>query len=148
MTKEVIVKVTGLQYMEEENEPIELITKGEYYNKNGKHYLIYDEIVEGVEGISKCTVKFKEGSFEILKKGSTNVHMVFENGKKNVTYYGTPFGNVLLGLDTRGVEVEEKEEEISIEVRYGMDVNYEFLADCHIRMNICSINSEDFKLVS
>lgn len=147
MTKEVIVKVTGLQYLEKENEPVELITKGEYYNKNGKHYLIYDEIVEGVEGISKCTVKFKEGSFEILKKGSTNVHMVFENGKKNVTYYGTPFGNILLGLDTRGVEVEEKEEEISIEVRYGMDVNYEFLAECHIRMNICSANSEDFKLV-
>lgn len=148
MTKEVIIKISGLQYMDDADEPIELITKGEYYNRNGKHYLKYDEIVEGVEGVSKCTVKFKEDSFEILKKGSTNVHMVFECGKKNVTYYGTPFGTILLGLDTRGIELKEREEEIVVEVDYGMDVNYEFLSECHIRMNICPVTSGDFKLVS
>lgn len=148
MTKDVIIKISGMQYMEEQEEDIELITTGEYYNRNGKHYLKYEEIVEGVEGISKCTVKFKEDSFEVLKKGSINVHMVFESGKKNMTYYGTPLGNLLIGLDTKEVQVEEKEEEILIDVLYGMDINYDFLADCHIRMTVCPADSGDFKLVS
>lgn len=149
MTKDVIIKISGLQFMEDQNpeEPIEVITKGEYYHRNGKHYLKYEEIVEGVEGISDCTVKFKEGSFELLKKGSTNVHMVFENGKKNMTYYHTPFGNILIGLDTSQIQVLEEEEEIKIDVKYGMDVNYDFLADCHIHMSICPVAANDFKLI-
>lgn len=150
MTKDVIIKISGLQFMEEQESDgaIELITKGEYYNRNGKHYLKYDEIVEGVEGISNCTVKFKEDSFELLKKGSTNVHMIFESGKKNLTYYKTPYGNILIGLDTDSIHVSEEETEILIEVKYGMDVNYEFLADCHIRMSISPRESGNFKLVS
>lgn len=150
MTKDVIIKISGLQYLEEQNpeEPIEVITNGEYYNRNGKHYLKYDEITEGTDGVSNCMVKFKEDSFELLKKGSSNVHMIFESGKKNVTYYKTPFGNILIGLDTSSIHVDEKEEEIQIDVKYGMDVNYEFLADCHISMSICPRESGDFKLVS
>lgn len=149
MTKDVIIKISGLQFMEEQepDSAIELITKGEYYTRNGKHYLKYDEIVEGVEGISNCTVKFQQDNFELLKKGSTNVHMVFETGKKNITYYKTPYGNILIGLDTNSIHVSEKEEEIQIEVNYGMDINYEFLADCHIRMSVCPRESSDFKLV-
>ncbi|MBQ4530965.1 MAG: DUF1934 domain-containing protein [Lachnospiraceae bacterium] len=149
MTKDVIIKISGLQFMEEQ-EPdgaIELITKGEYYYRNGKHYLKYEEIVEGVDGISNCTVKFHEDNFELLKKGSTNVHMVFESGKKNITYYRTPYGTMLIGLDTNSILVSEKENEIQIEVNYGMDVNYEFLADCHIRISVCPVESVDFKLV-
>lgn len=35
----------------EEAEPIEVITPATYYLKNGKHYVIYDEIVEGMPGV-------------------------------------------------------------------------------------------------
>ena len=73
--------------------------------------------------------------------------MVFESGKKNITYYRTPYGTMLIGLDTNSILVSEKENEIQIEVNYGMDVNYEFLADCHIRISVCPVESVDFKLV-
>ena len=31
----------------EEEEPIEVITAGNYYNKNGKNYIKYEEIMKG-----------------------------------------------------------------------------------------------------
>ena len=41
MTKDVLVKISGLQFEEqEENEPVEIITTGNYYKKNGKHYIL------------------------------------------------------------------------------------------------------------
>ena len=45
MTKEVLVTISGLQFSPEtESESVELITSGSYYKKNGKHYIIYDEV--------------------------------------------------------------------------------------------------------
>ena len=50
MTKEVLVKISGLQFAgEAENEPVEVITTGDYYKRNGKHYILYDEIMEGLD---------------------------------------------------------------------------------------------------
>ena len=31
-------------------EPIEVITPASYYWKNGKHYILYDEVMEGIPG--------------------------------------------------------------------------------------------------
>ncbi|MDE6312879.1 MAG: DUF1934 domain-containing protein [Lachnospiraceae bacterium] len=149
MTKDVLIKISGMQFMAEqpeEQEPIEVITKGEYYYRNQKHYLKYEEMMDGAEGVSACTVKFQENSFELLKKGSSNVHMVFETGKKNVTYYKTPYGNILIGLDTNDIQLQTEGEEISIDVKYGMDVNYDFLANCHIHIGICPLEAEGFTL--
>ena len=48
MTREVLVKVQGLQSAPgEESEAIEVIAPGEYYFRNGKHYFLYDEVMEG-----------------------------------------------------------------------------------------------------
>ena len=47
MTKDVIVTISGLQFAQEtETEPVEIVTAGSYYKKNGKHYIIYDEVMD------------------------------------------------------------------------------------------------------
>ena len=115
MTKDVILNITGMQFNDRSNdEPIELITRGNYYKKNNKHYVIYDEIMEGISGTS----------------------MVFEENKKNVTNYNTPFGSIVIGLDASNISVEELEDEISVNVDYSIDANCEYLADCNIKMKI------------
>ena len=49
MTKDVLVRVTGSHLMNEETDDISVITAGTYYFKNGKHYIVYEEHVEGLE---------------------------------------------------------------------------------------------------
>ena len=49
MTKDVIVSISGLQMPAEgEAEPVEVITVGDYYQKNGKHYVLYEEVNERI----------------------------------------------------------------------------------------------------
>ena len=61
---------------------------------------------------------------------------VFEKGKKNLTYYYTPFGSIQIGIDATSIEVKETEDEIRAEVKYALDVNYEFVGDCHINIAV------------
>lgn len=152
MTKDVILSITGLQYQrgpesgEVEASPVEVVTPASYYQKNGKHYVLYEEAEEGTRQVTKSTIKINREVVEVMKKGLSNVHMVFERNKKNMTYYSTPFGNLLVGITAHKVEVKESENDIDVEVGYSLDVNYSFLADCTININLKSKNAKDFKL--
>ena len=49
MTKDVLVTISGLLSSPDDSEDtIEVTTAGQYYFKNGKHYILYDEIGESV----------------------------------------------------------------------------------------------------
>lgn len=147
MTKEVLVTISGLQFVSEtETEPMEIITSGDYYQKNGKNYIIYDEVTEGFSGTTKNIIKWSDDFLDITKRGVTNVHMMFEKNRKNVTYYYTPYGSLLIGIDAKRIRVAETEQNIDITVDYELEVNYEHMADCCIRMNIKSKDARDFRI--
>ena len=140
MTKEILLSLKGLQIenLQEEEQELETITPGEYYKRNGSHYVIYEELTEGFQEVTKNMIKFKDSSLEVSKKGLFNVHMIFEEKKKNMTSYATPYGNILIGIDTRSVKIKEEESHIRVDVDYTLEANYQHLADCRIEMNVCS----------
>jgi len=147
MTKDVLVKISGLQFAgEEDSDSVEVITSGTYYKKNGKHYVLYDEVMEGTTEITKNVIKIGSDSMEVTRKGPATVHMVFEKDKKTVSYYYTPFGNLLIGIDAKSIRIEESDLDINVKVNYGLEINYEYVADCHITVDVKSKEARDFKL--
>ncbi len=137
MTKDVLLAIKGLQFdacADESN--VQTITAAEYYQKNNSHYVIYDEASEGTEENTKNIIKFKEKSLELTKRGFVNVHMLFEENKKSLTNYVTPFGDILIGIDAKKITMQNEESTIRVNVDYTLEVNYEFLADCQISMEI------------
>lgn len=148
MTKDILVSIKGLQTMgEESQDEVEMIIPGSYCKRGDKHYIKYDEVTEGMEGITSNLIKLQEHSMEVTKKGLTNTHMVFEEQKKNMTYYETPFGNLLVGIAATNVFMHETEEQINIKVDYALEINYEHLADCTIDVKVCSRNSSDLHII-
>ena len=83
MNKEVLVSISGLQFSNDDKDVLEVITIGDYYKRNGRHYLLFDEAMEGIEGTTRNMIKFNDHMVDITKKGVTNVHMVFEEKQKN-----------------------------------------------------------------
>ena len=77
MTKDVLITISGMQMIDGDNSDIEMITTGAYYMKNGKHYITYDEVLEGYEGKIRNLIKIQPDSMDIIKSGLTNVHMTF-----------------------------------------------------------------------
>ena len=93
MTKDVLITISGVQMLDDDDEDVEMVTRGDYYQKNGKHYIMYDEQMEGFEGTVKNIIKVSPGSVDIIKKGITSAHMQFEKNKKNLSCYNTSGGS-------------------------------------------------------
>ncbi len=158
MTKDVLVSISGkhidimddpVEGYETGDDAIEVVTPASYYCRNGKHYILYDEVLEGMAGTIKNKIKITgTDSLEIMKSGVSSSHMVFEKNKKNLTYYRTPYGQMLIGVNTRKMEINVDEDQIDILVDYELDVNHEPMADCKIKMNIMSKENSSFSVLS
>lgn len=137
MTKDVLVSISGLQFEVSEGEAVEVISRGQYYNKNGKHYVIYEEMDEEESGkLTKSTIKIASDQVDMIKKGVSNVHMIFAKGQNNLAYYDTPFGQMLMGIHTKAIELKETEEEIRVKLKYGLEINYSHVSDCEVSITI------------
>lgn len=148
MEKEVLIHVRGLQMIDNqgEQEPIEIVVPGEYYYRNGSHYLKYEEIMDETASPTINYIKMSPKGMEVRKKGLVNVHMVFEQGKKNMTYYTTPFGTLQMGIAATAMELHESESGLDMKVDYALDMNEEHVADCYLAIQAQPKNSGDFVL--
>ena len=136
MTRDVVISISGAQFSEGDQEDVELITTGDYFLKNGKHYIIYDKIEEDGQDVIRNTIKVLPDSIHIIKKGNVSAHMVFERNKKNLACYMTPFGELMVGIDTSDIRVEEEEQLLRVNVDYSLDINYEHVSDCSITVSV------------
>lgn len=138
MTKDVLIYLHSVQSGQNGavTEEIETAAAGTYYEKKDRHFLIYDEEMEGFEKPVKNKIKFEGHFLEIIKSGPLNVRMVFEENKKNLTSYNTPYGNIVLGIDTKKIHITQEADRLMVDVEYVLDMNYEYFADCKIVMDI------------
>ena len=148
MNKDVLIHVRGLQMMETDDaqEPIEIVVPGQYYFRNGSHYLRYEEILDESSEPTVNYIKMSERGLEVSKKGLVNVHMVFEQGKKNMTYYTTPYGTLQMGIAATNLELTESEENLHMKADYALDMNEEHVADCYLAIQVQPRDCKDFVL--
>ena len=62
--------------------------------------------------------------------------MIFEENKKNLTYYATPFGNLQMGIAATKIAVKEEEQGLNLAIDYALEINAEHAADCQIQINV------------
>ena len=147
MTKEVLVRIAGLHFdlkengetdlQEAEDEKIEIVVPGQYFLKNGKDYILYEEIEESGLGVTKNTLKVTgDYRVEMKKSGVLTSYMVFEKGKKYVSSYKTPYGQMQIGTDTKELTIISEEEKIRIFVRYTLEAEDEAVAESRIRIEV------------
>lgn len=105
--KEIMLKIVGKQIMADvEEEQVELITEGRYYEKGDAVYLVYDESeFSGMEG---CTTSLKITGDKIKMKRygqliGMDTEIEFEKGKRFKGYYDTPFGSVEMEVLTNDI---------------------------------------------
>ena len=142
MTKDILVRVRGVQTIGEEEDTVEMITPGTYYVKNGKQYLIYDESLDETGTPTHNTVKVMENRIEVMKRGLVESHMIFEPGRRTTANYRTPMGLFLMGITTSLLEVEEDEESILLRIKYSMEMNGEYAFDCNTEILASSRKEE------
>ena len=71
------------------------------------------------------TVKIEEDHVSIIRLGTTNSHLVFKKGRREYNSYETPYGQLLLSIFTKDVEIKynQDKEPVSIHLDYQLDID-------------------------
>ena len=137
MTKDVLISISGLQYDIDENETVEVVTPGNYYFKNNKHYLFYDEYLdESSNEVTRNKMIISGDQISIIKTGATNTQMQFEPGKECISYYNTPVGQLEVAFATSKVNINFESDLIDININYGLSINKSHVSNCNITMQV------------
>jgi uncharacterized beta-barrel protein YwiB (DUF1934 family) len=105
--KNVILKIKGIQMPGGKDEDvIELITEGKFYDKDNAKYLVYEESqLSGMEGCT-TTLKITHDKIEMKRFGKATSQLVFQKGKRHVTNYSTVYGNFRMEILTKKLDME------------------------------------------
>ena len=107
--KQVLLKITGKQYTEEnatDDEPIEFVTEGRLYEEDGTTFLEYDETE--LSGMAGCTTRVAASPDRVsmTRSGSSvalDTKMEFETGKRFTALYHTEVGPIEMELLTYSI---------------------------------------------
>lgn len=142
MTEQVLLTIQGKQVLENETADMpELITTGTYSLDDNVHQVIYEEQLSGDDQVTVNRLSFYDGKVELKKDGEVHMHMLFEKGKKNLSFYNTPYGAVAVEMDAREVEVHTSGEQIQIRLEYGLTMNEVHSVDCALSIDIRPIEA-------
>ena len=144
MNDKVLVKIKGIQYdLEENNEGIETMQHGEYKYILGKHVIAYDEIFETEDGAPPATSKnllmITKDSVSLVKRGVVSSDMFFKERHNHTGIYEFPYGSMHMNLSTTKLTINESEDRIDVNIKYGLDMNYSHVSDCEISICITSV---------
>ncbi len=134
MTKEVMVTIAGFHMAENDEDTIEMVHVGEYYERNGTHYILFEERMEGISEPVKNRIKIKENKVEMQKRGPVAARMVFEAHKSQSSTYTIPYGSFLIEIYTVDVGLQVEEDRILTTASYELNVNGVHCASCNVRI--------------
>ncbi len=106
--KEILMKVIGTQLgNDREEEQMEFITEGKFYEKDKAMHLIYDE--SAISGLPDCKTRLtlKDGTIKMKRVGKSvgiDTEIQFEKGKRYTGYYDTPYGPFEMEVLTNHIE--------------------------------------------
>lgn len=138
MNREVELVLSGLHDTEgaSDKNAVKTAQTAQYFKRNDSHYLLYEEDMEGFDGACKSRIKFRDNLLELTRQGAVEMHMIFEENKRHVVPYNTPYGQLLLGIETRRVQVEEQKDRICVTVEYTLDQEGEPFSESCLKLHI------------
>ncbi len=131
MTKNVWIHIKGVRVMDGEREQVDETGPGDYYKKNGKHYIIGSR-----EGSVVKRLKVTEDLMAVTGNGGGG-EMVFEKGKETGLYYGDAQGGLRLDIRTRTFESHEEEALLWVRVEYALYSGHSHVSDNYMEVRIC-----------
>ena len=136
MKKEVLLTIKGRHKQRGADwEGLEVITTGTLYEKNNSLYLIYDEVMGDDEAdVSHSRIKIEQDPLTVTmtKSGAVVSVMSFSENSREKSSYETPFGSFTLEIDTRELLFENREDYLRLQIRYQLEMNYEYFSESDI----------------
>ena len=135
--KKAIISVSSKQVEIDEN-LIEVVTPGEFIKEDGYYYVSYNETeISGMQG-TKTTLKVFPDKLILIRVGTTNAEMNFEEGKEHVTLYNTPHGILELRINTKDLNINVDDNGGDVMINYSISISNQPPLNTNLKINIKS----------
>lgn len=137
MEKEVVISIKGMQkYEGTPPDVIELVTEGRLARDGKSYTLSYQESeLTGLEG-TLTTIQVDGEQVTLMRVGEFNSQMVFQEGRRHLSMYNTPYGAMTIGVNTRHLLAELTDQGGDIEVDYAIEVDHAMAGRSIFRINV------------
>jgi uncharacterized beta-barrel protein YwiB (DUF1934 family) len=104
---------------------MELVTEGWLQRDGARYTLAYEESeLTGLDN-TRTTLQVDGEQVTMVRMGEFNAQMVFQEGRRHLSMYNTPYGSMVIGVNTRHLLVDLNDQGGIIEVDYAIEVDHE-----------------------
>jgi len=134
--KKVLISIKGSPlHSMDEDEVFELMTDGEYTQNDGTCSFSYiGSSLTGEEG-TLTTFDVEKDRVTLKRNDGINGDMIFTENQKQHFLYNTPFGSVMMGIDTHSIVNNMADDGGNLEIRYDIEVD-----NISVSQNLFEIN--------
>ena len=133
----VMISVRGEQYFDGvDPDATELMTEGTLETTDTGLLLRYRESeLTGMEG-TETTFEIGPRRVILRRSGSVSSQMVFEEGRRHLSMYDTPYGALSVGINTRKMRAELDARGGSIEIDYAIEIDHALAGQNLFRIHV------------
>ena len=136
MKKDVLISLTSIQWQDDEKNETELVTRASLSRAGSQDIISYEDTsATGFEGSVTTITVDGSSSASIIRRGTANSVLSLEIGRKHYCQYGTPFGDMRIGVYTHAID-NTIEKDGRLYLKYMLDLNSSYLSDNEIIMTI------------
>lgn len=133
--KKVLVKIKGIQGLDDEKAEIELSTEGTLREFNGDYIITYSEdpTESGSKSKTQLTVS-RAGTVILDRRGELNSRLIITEGERNNCLYAIPQGSLTLGIYGKKVISNMTECGGRVKMIYSIDINLQPLSENEVEI--------------
>jgi len=136
MHDNVIISIKGKQVNENGPDEMELVTEGRMICNDKGVLVSYQETeLTGLQGTTTM-LRITGPVVTLLREGTVNSQMVFEEGRRHLSMYETPYGSMSVGINTRRVKNTIGESGGDLEIDYAIEIDNLMVGRNFFSMNV------------
>ncbi len=120
-----LITIIGHQKFDDDKDQVEMKTVGTFEHDDDNYIIRYNEELENSTAPlrAKLNIAKDESKVEMIKSGAYSSCLIIEKSKRHLCNYGTEYGDMLMGIFGREVEIEFNETEGTFKFSYDIDIN-------------------------
>ena len=146
MEKNVVISIKGMQkYEHTDADSVELVTEGRLIRDGSCYTLTYQESeITGLGG-TLTTILVNGDQVTMMRAGEVNAQMVFQEGRRHLSMYNTPYGAMAVGVNTRHLLAEIDDHGGEIEVDYAIEIDHAIAGRNVFQIKVKEADSKSLK---
>lgn len=136
MKKDAVIRIVSLQRTENGDNSSEMSVVGTVAYDNNKSIVEYIENNEET-GPEETTITVSNiDTVSIVRHGQFSSEMMVEKGKRHLTFYRTPYGELTMGIYGTQVDFSKDEKGATLKLKYELDFNNGFVSENTMKIYI------------